>query len=304
MRESKRSGGLVDSLYCIIWVVYPKCIRQHIDVCSFSLFKQVSEGETNWAQAQPDLLNSLPQAVRTAGSICIADGLSRTSCANPQTISVLIQPWRIKASWKSTRYVWSWCTKGSYIVKPLNFSGPSYMCKESDVFPKPQGKVTGIPAGDSRGASTSSSWAFGGDNRRKTTNLYSISSRLGISILLLVSFLDLPQDSFSCRSDYSYLLLELDATVCVLVLPREGAVLGGVSMSFDSKHAIWGLFWCIFLKKLLYIAAHASGCTAAEVVGDLHRSPLQVWLCVGLSWVSSSLGNLGWKQKIDRNYNK
>ena len=168
MRESKRSGGLVDSLYCIIWVVYPKCIRQHIDVCSFSLFKQVSEGETNWAQAQPDLLNSLPQAVRTAGSICIADGLSRTSCANPQTISVLIQPWRIKASWKSTRYVWSWCTKGSYIVKPLNFSGPSYMCKESDVFPKPQGKVTGIPAGDSRGASTSSSWAFGGDNRRKT----------------------------------------------------------------------------------------------------------------------------------------
>lgn len=100
-------------------------------------------------------------------------------------------------------------------------------------------------------------------------------------------------DSFSCRSDYSYLLLELDATVCVLVLPREGVVLGGVSMSFDSKHAIWGLFWCIFLKKLLYIAAHASGCTAAEVVGDLHRSPLQVWLCVGLSWVSSSLGNLG-----------
>ena len=98
-------------------VVYPRCIRQHIGVCSFSLFQQVSEGETNWAQAQPDLLNSLPQAVQTAGSICIADGLSRTSCANPQTISVLIQPWRIKSivtqgSWKSTRYVWSWCTKG------------------------------------------------------------------------------------------------------------------------------------------------------------------------------------------------
>lgn len=146
MRERQRSGGLVDSLYCIIWVVYPKYIRQHIGVCSFSLFKQVSEGETNWAQAQPDLLNSLPQAVQTAGSICIADGLSRTSCANPQTISVFIQPWRIKTSWKSTRYVWSWCTKASYIVKPLNFSGLSYMCKESDVFPKPQGKVTGTQA--------------------------------------------------------------------------------------------------------------------------------------------------------------
>lgn len=43
-------------------------------------------------------------------------------------------------------------------------------------------------AGDSRGASTSSSWAFGGDNRRQNTNLYSISWRLGISILLLVRF--------------------------------------------------------------------------------------------------------------------
>lgn len=60
-------------------------------------------------------------------------------------------------------------------------------------------------------------------------------------------FSDLPQDSFSCRSDYSYLLPELDATVCVLVLPREGAVLGAGSMSFDSKHAIWGLYWCILL---------------------------------------------------------
>ena len=74
---------------------------------------------------------------------------------------------------------------------------------------------------------------------------------LGISILLLVSFLDLPQDSFSCRSAFSYLLLELDATVCVLVLPRKGAVLGAVSMSFDFKHAIWSLFWCIVCLKLL-----------------------------------------------------
>ena len=36
--------------------------------------------------------------------------------------------------------------------------------------------------------------------------------------------------------------------------------------------------YCFFKA---FVAAHASGCTAAEVVGDLHRSPLQVWLCVG-----------------------
>ena len=52
----------------------------------------------------------------------------------------------------------------------------------------------------------------------------------------------------------------------------------------------FGVICVSFSKRNL--AAHASGCTAAEVAGDLHRSPLQVWLCVGLR-VSFSLGNLG-----------
>lgn len=250
MRESKRSGGLVDSLYCIIWVVYPKCIRQHIGVCSFSLFKQVSEGETNWAQAQPDLLNSLPQAVQTAGSICIADGLSRTSCANPSNHLSIYTTMKDQSFLKSTRYVWSWCTKGSYIVKPLNFSGPIYVQGKRCVS-----KTSGKSHWHTRRRLARGFYvifvSFWRWQQKKNTNLYSLSSRLGISILLLASFLDLPQDSFSCRSDFSYLLLEPDATVCGLVLPREGAVLGAVSMSFDSKHAIWGLFWCIVLLKLL-----------------------------------------------------
>lgn len=107
-------------------------------------------------------------------------------------------------------------------------------------------------AGDSRGASTSSSWAFGGDNRRQNTNLYSISWRLGISILLLVSFLDLPQIALAVgviTPIYSWNLMPRFACWCC----RERVSFWVVLACRLIPNMLFGVYFGVFFWKSFYI---------------------------------------------------